>query len=493
MNPEPRRALYKRPRVILAAGIAVVVVALVAASAVRSDDATRTQVADVPVQVIYGSPATSDAVLASRQLFSRSSAVVLLPASASESTSTSAAAIARQRHIPMFSFDDGSSDAIRAELTRLGASQAVRVDGTDGASRFGLGSVSESSAPQGDSMVGGAVPVVLVATKSPDALATAQAAGAKAFVATTGDPRENAGAIDALKTDPNAHVIGIGGAFGTDLLLSTRVTAARIAPDLPGGGYTVFPGRRMVALYGSPGAPALGPLGRQGLQATIDRAKKLAAQYTPVSKEKVIPAFEIIVTVASASPGPSNKYTTMIEPADIAPWVEAAGKAGVYVTLDLQPGRMDFLTQAKEYTALLKLPHVGLALDSEWRLKPNQVHLTQIGSVGAAEVNRTADWLAQLVRDNALPQKVLILHQFDMDMLANRKAINTNHPELATVIHADGHGTPPVKMSTWRNLTTDLPPNVWMGWKNFFTEDHPTFTPAQTMRVEPSPWFVSYQ
>lgn len=342
-------------------------------------------------------------------------------------------------------------------------------------------------------MVGGAVPVVLVATKSPDALATAQAAGAKAFVATTGDPRENAGAIDALKTDPNAHVIGIGGAFGTDLLLSTRVTAARIAPDLPGGGYTVFPGRRMVALYGSPGAPALGPLGRQGLQATIDRAKKLAAQYTPVSKEKVIPAFEIIVTVASASPGPSNKYTTMIEPADIAPWVEAAGKAGVYVTLDLQPGRMDFLTQAKEYTALLKLPHVGLALDSEWRLKPNQVHLTQIGSVGAAEVNRTADWLAQLVRDNALPQKVLILHQFDMDMLANRKAINTNHPELATVIHADGHGTPPVKMSTWRNLTTDLPPNVWMGWKNFFTEDHPTFTPAQTMRVEPSPWFVSYQ
>jgi hypothetical protein len=33
-----------------------------------------------------------------------------------------------------------------------------------------------------------------------------------------------------------------------------------------------------------------------------------------------------------------------------------------------------------------------------------------------------------------------------------------------------------------------------MGWKNFYDEDHPTFTPRQTYRdVRPAPWFVSYQ
>ena len=40
----------------------------------------------------------------------------------------------------------------------------------------------------------------------------------------------------------------------------------------------------------------------------------------------------------------------------------------MYVVLDLQPGRTDFLTQAKRYEPLLALPHVGLALDPEWRL-----------------------------------------------------------------------------------------------------------------------------
>ena len=41
----------------------------------------------------------------------------------------------------------------------------------------------------------------------------------------------------------------------------------------------------------------------------------------------------------------------------------------MYVVLDLQPGRSNFLDQAKLYEPLLRLPHVGLALDPEWRLR----------------------------------------------------------------------------------------------------------------------------
>ena len=53
--------------------------------------------------------------------------------------------------------------------------------------------------------------------------------------------------------------------------------------------------------------------------------------------------------------------------------VEAAAEHGVYVVLDLQPGRQDFLSQAQQYQELLELPNVGLALDPEWRLGPDQV------------------------------------------------------------------------------------------------------------------------
>jgi len=36
----------------------------------------------------------------------------------------------------------------------------------------------------------------------------------------------------------------------------------------------------------------------------------------------------------------------------------------------------------------------------------------QIGSVGVDEVNRAVTWLADLTRDKALPQKLLMLHRF---------------------------------------------------------------------------------
>lgn len=476
-------------------GLIVVVAAVLAASSNRFDAApaaatSTASSSDAATRVVYGAPDVPDSVLVSRELFSRAPTVVLISASADNAAAQAAGQIARRRHIPMFTVDAGTAGPVRDELTRLGAHDAVM---PAGGNALGLTVVPESAAQQADSTVGANPDVVLVAAETEGALATIAAAGAFGASSPTGNPRDSTSAMELLKAHPNAHVLGVGGEFGTATLLSQRVTVARAAPELPGGGYTIFPGRRLVALYGSPGSPSLGPLGRQGLDQTIDRARKVAAEYDSVSPVKVVPAFEIIATVASASPGPGDYYTSIIDPAVIRPWVEAAGKAGIYVTLDLQPGRMDFLRQAKMYESLLKLPHVGLALDSEWRLKPNQVHLAQIGSVSAAEVNRTADWLATLVRDNGLPQKAFVLHEFDSDMLADRNTIDTSHPELATVIHADGHGTPPVKMGTWRRLTTDLPPNVWMGWKNFYTEDHPMFTPAETMRVAPAPWFISYQ
>ncbi len=161
--------------------------------------------------------------------------------------------------------------------------------------------------------------------------------------------------------------------------------------------------------------------------------------------------------------------------------------------LDLQPGRTDFLTQAKELEALLVHPHVGLALDPEWRIGPDQVHLTQIGSVEVDEVQAVADWLADLTRREVLPQKLLLLHQFTMSMLPDREQLRVP-PELAVAIQMDGQGTQGGKDGTWRNITTNDPPEgVWFGWKNFYDEDLTLRSPADTMAVEPPPVLVSYQ
>ena len=261
----------------------------------------------------------------------------------------------------------------------------------------------------------------------------------------------------------------------------------------PKMGEPIFPTYRLVALYGSPGAPRLGVLGERSAADAINLAKQYAADYQAYSAEKIMPAMEIITTVASASPTENGDYSNEVDAGIIQPWIDAAREAGVYVVLDLQPGRTDFLSQAKMYEGLLKQTNVGLALDPEWRLAPNQVHMKKIGSVDVAEVNATSAWLADVVKQNQLPQKVFLLHQFRNSMITNRAALDVSHAELGYVIQMDGNGAQSTKQSTWNTIRQGAPANVQFGWKNFIDEDKPMLTPEQTMQVVPKPWYVSYQ
>lgn len=279
-----------------------------------------------------------------------------------------------------------------------------------------------------------------------------------------------------------------------------QLDLAQSGLELPGGGTELFPDRRLVAFYGSPVTFRLGTLGERSAEANIERLVELAAEYQQPTVEgepaiPVIPAFELIVTVATAKAGDDGDYSNEQPVDEVRPWVNAAAAAGVYVVLDLQPGRTDFLTQAKRYEELLRLPNVGLALDPEWRIGPDEVHLRRIGSVEAAEVNQVVDYLVELVHEEALPQKALVLHQFLPTMLPDRELIRTP-PELAVIVHADGQGPLGTKYDTYDQLLGEpIGPDqtLWWGWKNFYDEDSPMATPAQVNQLDPLPVMVSYQ
>ncbi|QGQ18994.1 hypothetical protein GC089_06795 [Cellulomonas sp. JZ18] len=344
-------------------------------------------------------------------------------------------------------------------------------------------------------------PVVLGLVAGPQplaALATLRAAGAGVLDVPGADPRATAASVDQVAQVKPAAVVALGAAFGPADHLAQRVATAATGVQLPGGGQLVFPaaqgqpGKRYVALYGTPGSSALGVLGEQDVPATLARAEQHAAPYRALTTDTVVPMVEIIATIASAGAGDDGDYSAERPVEDLRPLVEAAGAAGTYVVLDLQPGRTDFVTQAQRYADLLAMPHVGLALDPEWRLAPDQVHLRQIGSVSADEVNATAAWLAQFTRDRDLPQKMFVLHQFQLRMIGDRERLDTSHDELATVIHVDGQGTQPAKAGTWATLRAGAPPVHW-GWKNFYDEDQPMLDPVQTYQVQPVPDLVTYQ
>lgn len=330
--------------------------------------------------------------------------------------------------------------------------------------------------------------VVLTDGTNLAAVGTSVGAGGRALLSGP-DPRADAKMVAAL-----GKATGVVASFAAeDPDLDWKVATAASGVQLPGGGQLVFGGKRYVALYGSPHNGALGVLGEQGVEETVARAGETAASYGALTDEKVIGALEIIVTVASGGPGGDGNYSTEWDPEGFKPLIEAAQAAGQYVVLDFQPGRSEFLSQVKAYEELLAYPNVGVALDPEWRLHAGELPLAQSGHVDIAEVNAVVSYLADFVRENALPQKLLVLHQFQVQMLRDIDQLDQSRAELAYLIHVDGQGTQEAKANTWQTLLENAPSVEHWGWKNFYDEDRPMLTPEQTYQLQPRPDFVSYQ
>jgi hypothetical protein len=180
----------------------------------------------------------------------------------------------------------------------------------------------------------------------------------------------------------------------------------------------------------------------------------------------------------------------MIDMARIEQYVEQARRNRVLVILDLQPGRGNFLSQAQRLERFLVQPHVGLALDPEWRMPPGKVPGRTIGQVGAAEVNAVSAYVSGLVAEHRLPQKLFVLHQFRSSMLPDVQRIQ-KRPGLAMVQHIDGFGSRGEKDATWRRLKR--PQQFHMGYKLFYDEDVHRYGPTDVLRFHPVPELVSYQ
>ncbi len=289
--------------------------------------------------------------------------------------------------------------------------------------------------------------------------------------------------------------------------------------ELPGGGFELFKGpvqRRLVGFYGNPISPALGAMGqvrpeealrlmREG--GILDGYLQTGCFPSPcvgtvqpglldgfaVDGSHVVPMFNYIGSVAQPRCG-----TALFPIDEFQDGINVAGEEGGYVLFDLQPGSDDFLSQVQFYEEALRLPYVGVGLDPEWRCSwPGMTDFNRRGTVDAAEVNEVIDWLADLVNEEALPQKLLVIQQFRLDMIQNRELL-IERPEVQVVIQMDGEGQGSLasKDGTWNRITEGTEDDHWTwGWKNFFVRDHPNgpYTPQQTIDRLPNPVYITYQ
>jgi hypothetical protein len=279
-------------------------------------------------------------------------------------------------------------------------------------------------------------------------------------------------------------------AFGGDEDGESQADAKPKPPALPRGGRTILPDFRVVAYYGAPQDDELGILGIGSPRVAARRLERQAKPYVR-PRRPVLPAFELIAAIVTSEAGDGGDHSMRQDDSTIRRYLRVARAHKMLLLLDIQPGYAPFLQEAKALEKWLKEPDVGLALDPEWSLKPPLLPAQEIGSTDAATVNEVSRYLADLVRRNDLPQKLLVVHRFTSDMIENEDALERN-PGVALVVNVDGFGDQPNKISKYREFTRDLR-RRYNGFKLFYHEDLNLMSPKQVLRLRPEPDLVVYE
>jgi hypothetical protein len=282
----------------------------------------------------------------------------------------------------------------------------------------------------------------------------------------------------------------LGGGGESESTAAKDAADAAAPPELPRGGREILPRYRVVGFYGAPQDDELGEL---GIGTPDQAAKRLEKQARPYArgKREVLPAMELIAVVAAGSAGDDGMYRTRQRAGVIRRYLEAARRHEALLLLDVQPGRSDFMSEVRALEPFLREPDVSLALDPEWHVGPTEVPGQVIGSVDAAEVNEVSAYLAAIARENDLPQKLLVIHQFTEDMVQGKEQLQ-EQPGVALVLNVDGFGTAANKIAKY-DLFARQPPRTHRGFKLFYREDEGLMSPRDVLRLRPQPELIVYE
>jgi hypothetical protein len=261
-------------------------------------------------------------------------------------------------------------------------------------------------------------------------------------------------------------------------------------PELPRGGRDLLPRHRIVALYGAPQAEALGRLGQGSPEWAADRAVDQAGDYKRADRP-VMPALQLIATIANAAPGEDGKYRTRQTEDTVRDYLRAAREEKALLILDIQPGRARMLDEVRHLEQFLTEPDVSLAIDPEWHMDDDEVPGEVIGNIDAKTINDVSGYLDDLVREHDLPEKALIVHRFTEDMIVDEPAISRRE-NVALVEMADGFGAPSAKRSKYGRFTADGD-GMQEGFKLFYEEDTDLMSVDEVLDLSPPPDVVVYE
>jgi hypothetical protein len=281
-------------------------------------------------------------------------------------------------------------------------------------------------------------------------------------------------------------VLGLGGSDDAE----PPTAKAAPPPELPRGGRRILPGHTVVAFYGAPQHEELGTLGIGTPAEAGRRLERQAGRYRGGGRP-LLPAFELIATIVQSAPGDDADHSQRQTPRTIRRYLRAARAHRALLILDVQPGLAPFMREVRALRRFLRKPDVSLALDPEWSLTPGQLPGQQIGSTDASTVNQVSRYLSRIVREEHLPQKLLVVHRFTNDMIRDEERLKPQ-PGVALTVNVDGFGDPPNKIAKYRDFTRGRR-DRHHGFKLFYKEDSNLMSPRRVLRLRPRPELIVYE
>lgn len=307
---------------------------------------------------------------------------------------------------------------------------------------------------------------------------------------------------DSAAKDPPITVPSVKGRTKKDSL--ALVKAVRVGlqntnwpvktpPPLPG---SILPGRRIVAYYGNPLSKRMGILGELPPDQMLARLdKEIAAWRRADPSTPVQPALHLIAVVAQGGPGRDGKYRLRMTDSLVETVASWAARRNALLFLDVQVGLSTVQEELPRLIPFLKRPNVMLGLDPEFSMKSGVKPGAKIGTMSSADVNYAIGLLSDIVTQNNLPPKVLVVHRFTHNMLTGSKKIRLD-PRVQVVIDMDGWGQPWLKYDSYRAYV-ESEPVQFTGFKIFYHNDSkkgdPILSPSEVLLLNPKPHYIQYQ
>lgn len=203
-----------------------------------------------------------------------------------------------------------------------------------------------------------------------------------------------------------------------------------------------LPADRLVVYYGNPFSAAMGPIGAYSDSDLLARLREQAQAYADLDPtHPVIPALDYVTPVAQGAPMADGTWRARMPDDSIEHYRSLANSNQMLFFMDMQVARSSVQSEVNAVWPFLEQPGVDLALDPEFDLTSGGIPDVNLGHMTAAEINWVIDKLSNLVQTRNLPPKILIIHQFRIEMLPDWQNIRIKPGvEVVTTFQASGFG-----------------------------------------------------